>query len=77
MSRSPTLTGVTANIYQFVSEFITTNGMPPTLREIADAQFLSVTGVSWHLNKLERMGLIIRNDSKRRSIRLVEIQREK
>lgn len=58
-------------IYAFIVEFINTEGMPPTNREIGHAVGIHSTGhVDYHLKMLERRGLITRLPGKARSIRL-------
>ncbi len=55
----------------FIKGYIAENGYPPTIREIGDAIDVSSTSlVSYYLNRLEERGLISRESSSSRAIRL-------
>lgn len=59
-------------IYQFLIDYITENGFPPSVREIADAVGLkSVSSVCGYLIDLERAGLIKTISGCPRAIKLV------
>jgi repressor LexA len=56
-------------ILGFIKQFIQSNGMAPTLRQIADAIGVhSLATVHEHLQSLEAKGLIVRKGGKARSI---------
>ena len=56
-------------VYDFLAEYLATNGYPPTLQEIARHLHVSGNlGVLRHLKALEREGLITRNPGSSRSI---------
>ncbi len=62
-------------VLQFISDYITQQGYPPTYQEIADAfGIVSKHGVVRHLIALERKGYISRSDTLARSIRIVHPQ---
>lgn len=66
------LTERQAEVLEFIREFIRTQGMAPTLREIrAHIKISSTNGVNDHLRALEKKGYIVRQDMKSRSIRIV------
>ncbi len=59
-------------IYQFIVEYMKTEGMPPTNREIGKAMHIASTGhVDYHLSMLEKKGFISRQPKKSRGIKLV------
>jgi len=61
-----------AKMYAFLSDYINTNGYPPTVREIGEALDIPSTSlVSYYLKGLEERGLIDRESSISRGIRLV------
>jgi len=61
-----------AQMYAFLSDYINTNGYPPTVREIGEALDIPSTSlVSYYLKGLEERGLIDRESSISRGIRLV------
>ena len=61
------------NILKFSSEFVARNGYPPTIREIGKAVGISSTSVvDYNLDKLEQAGLLTRNRTISRGLRLVE-----
>lgn len=58
-------------IYDFIVEYMKTEGMPPTNREIGHAMQIASTGhVDYHLSMLERKGFITRQAKKSRGIKL-------
>ncbi len=66
------LTARQQQVYDFLTEYISASGYPPTLQEIA--QHLHVSGnlgVLRHLKALERKGMITRSPGSSRSIVLV------
>lgn len=66
------LTARQQQVYDFLAEYISARGYPPTLQEIA--QHLHVSGnlgVLRHLKALERKGMITRSPGSSRSIALV------
>ena len=59
-------------IYDFLVDFITKNGYPPTTREICEGTDIkSTASVHDHLLTLEKMGLIHFEEYKPRTISLV------
>ncbi|HEY6540677.1 MAG TPA: transcriptional repressor LexA, partial [Ktedonobacteraceae bacterium] len=63
-------------IYNFIAGYIREEGMAPTNREIGSAMRIASTGhVDYHLNLLEKKGLIAREPKKSRGIRLIENSR--
>jgi repressor LexA len=66
------LTNRQRQVYDFLATYLTANGYPPTLQEIAGhLQVSGNLGVLRHLKALEREGLITRNPGSPRSIALV------
>jgi repressor LexA len=63
---------VTAQVWDFVSDYINRNGFAPSHREIADGCFLSKSAVVRHLDRLEARGHIEREPNQARSIRLMK-----
>ena len=58
-------------ILRYVRKEITITGIPPTIREICkEVGLKSTSSVQYHLAKLEEDGIIVRNKSKSRSIKL-------
>ena len=56
---------------EFIKNYIADRGYPPTIREIGEAIDVSSTSlVSYYLNRLEERGLITRESSSSRAIRL-------
>ena len=55
----------------YIKTYISNHGYPPTIREIGEAIDVSSTSlVSYYLNRLEEQGLITRESSSSRAIRL-------
>ncbi len=60
-------------ILQFVNNYISENGYPPTVREIGQAVGISSTSVvNYNLRRLEEKGLISRSPAISRGIRLTD-----
>ncbi len=58
-------------IYDFITRSVSSNGYPPSVREIcAEVGLSSPSTVHLHLKTLERLGLISRDSGKTRAIRL-------
>lgn len=67
-----------SEILTFLRAYIDQNGYPPTIREIVDGTSLSSTStVAYNLDALEQRGLILREQGKARTIRLVELGLDK
>lgn len=67
------LTNPRADIYQYIVAYAQTHAYPPSVREICEAVGLTSTAtVHVHLKKLEQEGLITRDPSRQRSIRVIE-----
>ncbi len=61
------------NIYRFIVDYIQENSYPPSVREIGHAAGLSSTStVHGYLQRLEKRGLIKRDESKSRAISIVD-----
>ncbi len=61
------------NILRFMDRYITSNGFPPTIREIGEATGINSTSVvNYNLNKLVRMGYLQRTATKSRGLKLVK-----
>ena len=59
------------NIIRFIMQFLEDNKYPPTIREIGDTVKISSTSVTnYNLNKLEAMGLVVRQKEVSRGITL-------
>lgn len=66
------ITDKDTEILDYIYKQLSENGYPPTVREIGAAVNLnSPATVQARLNKLEKAGLLIREQSKKRSMRLV------
>ena len=66
------MTSRQAEILAYIGDYITAQGYPPTIREIAaEHGITSPNGVACHLLSLERQGLITRDPSVSRGIRIV------
>lgn len=58
-------------IYQFVQDYTTDNGYPPSVREICSyMDFKSTSTVQYYLDKMKEDGLIVKNTNKNRSLKL-------
>ena len=67
------LTKSQQKVYDYIKQEIRRTGMPPCIREIANATgFHSTSTVHLHLTSLERMGYIERPKAKNRCIRILE-----
>lgn len=61
------------NVLEFLKDYIDENGYPPTVREIGEAISVKSTSlVSYYLDRLVEHGLIVREPSVSRGIRLGE-----
>jgi len=61
-----------AKMFAFLGDYISANGYPPTVREIGEALSIPSTSlVSYYLKGLEERGLIARESSISRGIRLI------
>jgi repressor LexA len=67
------LTDRQRQILRFIAEYKAKHGAPPTLREIAGHCKIYLRGVQYHLERLERGGLLSRG---RRRARAIELRRE-
>lgn len=65
------LTNKQKEVYDFICFFRKKNGIPPTIREIADGTYTSDAYVSTCLGALEDNGYIRRDKGKRRNIVIV------
>jgi repressor LexA len=71
------LTGRQREIFDFLSEYVSGHGYPPTVREIGEAVGLaSPSTVHAHLANIERAGLIKRDPTKPRALELVGRDRD-
>lgn len=64
----------TNTVYDFIHDYFAENGFSPTLREIANACYMSTTTVVRYLDKLCAAGRISRELQKPRSIALLDLQ---
>ena len=61
-------------IFSFICGFISTNGYPPSFRQIGDEfGIASPNGVNGHLRALERKGLIQRDPGIARGLRIAPL----
>src|SRR5437588_9963964 len=66
-------TDIQKRMYNFIVSYMKTEKMPPTNREIGrELQIASTGHVDYHLNMLEKKGLISRQPKKSRGIQLIE-----
>lgn len=67
------LTARQQNIFDFVVEYQSDNGFPPSIREIGEFFGIrSTNGVSDHLRALEKKGYISRNNQQSRGIQILQ-----
>ena len=60
------------NIYDFIVDFITSNGYSPSFKEIAEGTGIKSTSTVWnHLFMLEQLGLIHTQEFKPRTISVI------
>lgn len=59
-------------IYVFICTYIREHGYAPSQQEIASGCYLGRTTLLRHLDKLEMMGRIQREDAKPRSIHIID-----
>lgn len=60
---------VTFHVYEVICEYLRED-IRPTYREIAERSHMAHTTVLRHIDRLEGMGWIVRDEAKARSIRL-------
>ena len=65
-------TDLNEEIYAFIKEYISTNGISPSFREIGDGCFVSQPTVVRYIDILEAQGRILRLSGVARSLRLVK-----
>ncbi len=67
------LGGTTWRVLDALQEHIARRGYPPTVRELAQAVGLRTpSAVHYHLDRLERLGMIERAPGRSRAIRIVQ-----
>jgi len=65
------LSETTKKVYQYIVDFATKNGYPPTVREICAAVRLASPSTTHnHINTLIKRGLLVRDDGKPRALAL-------
>ena len=62
----------TEAVYLFVKAYIKEHTFPPSLREIGEGCFLSMTAVTRHLERLEGEGKLFREPGRARGITLID-----
>jgi REP element-mobilizing transposase RayT len=68
------LTSRQSALLEFVVEFLSEKGFPPTLREIGDGTGLAnISAVRGHMLALEKKGYITKDPEKARSIRILRV----
>lgn len=68
----PTLSPTTLAVWRFIAAYIEREGYPPTLREMADACFISIPAALRHLDRLDwELGVIERGRGAR-AIKLLQ-----
>ena len=71
------LSGKQRKIFLYIKDYIDQKGYPPTVRDICDAVDLKSTStVHGHLQRLEKKGLIRRDESKPRAIEVLDFETE-
>ncbi len=71
------LSGKQRKIFLYIKDYIDDKGYPPTVRDICDAVDLKSTStVHGHLQRLEKKGLIRRDESKPRAIEVLDYESE-
>lgn len=64
-------------ILEYINEYLASNGYPPSVREICNGVGLSSpSSVHAYLKKLEEKGLLIKDGSKTRALKVVETKTE-
>jgi repressor LexA len=66
-----------SQILEFIKSFYRKNGLPPTVREIADRYKMKSSSMFDHLYALQKKGFLTRTSNKSRSIQLTEFQENK
>jgi repressor LexA len=65
---------IQVRMYNFIASYMKREGMPPTNREIGrELQIASTGHVDYHLNMLEKKGMISRQPKKSRGIKLIKV----
>lgn len=67
---------ITRQLYDFIEAEVERRTYPPTLAEMADAIYLSKSGVVRHLGRLEAWGWIAREPKRMRGITLLRRKRD-
>ncbi len=71
------LSGKQRKIFLYIKDYIDEKGYPPTVRDICDAVDLKSTStVHGHLQRLEKKGLLRRDESKPRAIEVLDFETE-
>ena len=71
------LSGKQRKIFLYIKDYIDEKGYPPTVRDICEAVDLKSTStVHGHLQRLEKKGLIRRDESKPRAIEVLDFESE-
>jgi len=71
------LSGKQRKIFLYIKDYIDAKGYPPTVRDICDAVDLKSTStVHGHLQRLEKKGLLRRDESKPRAIEVLDFDAE-
>lgn len=66
-----TLKGTTKKVYDYIVEYSNEHGYQPSLREIADVTGIkSASTIFYHIEKLEKSGLVKKSAAKNRAIEL-------
>jgi repressor LexA len=63
---------IVEQVYAYIRAYIQEHTYPPTLKEIADAHFMSRSNVTRYLDRLQGMGLIARDPGRSRGITLLD-----
>lgn len=67
-----TLKGTTKKVYDYIVEYSNEHGYQPSLREIADVTGIkSASTIFYHIEKLEKSGLVKKSAAKNRAIELM------
>jgi repressor LexA len=69
------LTDRQRQIVRFIADYKARHGAPPTLREIAEHCKIYLRGVQYHIERLERAGVLTRTRKRSRGIELRQEQR--
>lgn len=67
----PGLSDRQRRIVDFIAAFLASRGYPPTVREIGEATgLLSTSSVHYQLRTLQRLGIVIRESNRSRTVTL-------